>query len=517
MNNASSLIRTLLIYSICLPLAVFVGYTVTDPLNKSTFIVLGLVLCFLASPLLLRWHRLLLFAAWNFTAVLFFLPGTPDLWMAFVWLSLLISVLHYILNPRVKFLSVPSVTRPLVFLAVVVAATAKLNGGIGLGALGSEMEGGKKYIYILCAIAGYFAIISQRIPPRRAGLYVALFFLGLVSMAIGELAPIIPSGIYFIFLLFPVSGYGFQTIVSPGHAAIARLGGLSVASSGIFFAMLARYGIRDLLNSRHFFRLSLFVVCAAIGLFGGFRSILVEFMIVFAVLFYLEGLMRTRLLPVLLLAIVLSGTLLVAFANKLPLNVQRTLSVLPIDVDPVAKADAQTSTEWRLNMWRDVLPTVPKYLLIGKGYGVTVAEMRILTVARPGEMEKTSAEGSATAGDFHNGPLSLLIPFGIWGAIGFLWFIAAGWRVLHRNYQFGHPAFRRLNRFLFAFFIMKTIFFFLVFGSLYSDLAFFTGLVGLSVSINGGVAQPFLVPRPRAILPPLRFRPQVPQPARVGI
>ena len=224
--------------------------------------------------------------------------------------------------------------------------------------------------------------------------------------------------------------------------------------------------------------------------------------------------MRTRLLPVLLLVGVLSGTLLVAFVSKLPLNVQRTLSVLPIDVDPIAKADAQGSTEWRLNMWRDVLPTVPKYLLLGKGYGVTAAELRTYEGSKPGEL---SGEGSAMAGDFHNGPLSLLIPFGIWGTLGFIWFIAAGWRVLLRNYRFGHPAFQRLNTFLFAFFVMKTIFFFLVFGSLYSDLAFFTGLIGLSVSINGGVAQPFLVPRPRAILPPLRFRPQVPEPARAGI
>jgi hypothetical protein len=316
-----------------------------------------------------------------------------------------------------------------------------------------------------------------------------------------------------------VSGYGIQSILnSPGQtAAIARLGGLSFASSGVFYAMLARYGIRELLTSRRLLRLLVFLGCAAVGMFGGFRSILVQFTLTFAILFYLEGLMRTRLLPVLLLVLVLSGTLLVAFVHHLPLNVQRSLSVLPIDVDPVAKADAQTSTEWRLNMWRDILPTVPKYLIIGKGYGITAAEMRNYTSVGASGMEQISAEGSAMAGDFHNGPLSLLIPFGIWGALGFIWLLASSWSVLHRNYQFGHPAFRRLNSFLFACFIAKIIFFFVVFGSLYSDLAFFTGLVGLSVCINGGVAQPFLVPRPRAILPPLRFRPQVPQPARAGI
>ena len=35
-----------------------------------------------------------------------------------------------------------------------------------------------------------------------------------------------------------------------------------------------------------------------------------------------------------------------------------------------------------------------------------------------------------------------------------------------------------------------------VFGSLYSDLSMFTGLVGLSISLNGGVAQPEHEPLP---------------------
>jgi hypothetical protein len=39
-----------------------------------------------------------------------------------------------------------------------------------------------------------------------------------------------------------------------------------------------------------------------------------------------------------------------------------------------------------------------------------------------------------------------------------------------------------------AYFITRVIIFFFVFGSLYSDMAFFAGLVGLSVSLNGGVA-----------------------------
>jgi hypothetical protein len=93
-------------------------------------------------------------------------------------------------------------------------------------------------------------------------------------------------------------------------------------------------------------------------------------------------------------------------------------------------------------------------------------------------------------GDFHNGPLSVLVPFGLWGAIAWLWFLAAALRVLYFNYKYGDPALRHLNTFFFAVFLMRTLFFFVVFGGIESDMLIFAGLLGLSVSLNGGVARP---------------------------
>src|SRR5947208_16457787 len=96
-TGASTLLRTLLIYSICIPLAVFVGYVITDPLNSSTFVEVALVFFFLLLPLLLRWHRLLLILSWNMGAILFCLPGQPEVWLAFAWLRLVFAFAQYIL------------------------------------------------------------------------------------------------------------------------------------------------------------------------------------------------------------------------------------------------------------------------------------------------------------------------------------------------------------------------------------------------------------------------------------
>jgi hypothetical protein len=114
--------------------------------------------------------------------------------------------------------------------------------------------------------------------------------------------------------------------------------------------------------------------------------------------------------------------------------------------------------------------------------------------------------GLALAGDYHNGPLSLIIPFGIWGVITFLWFLAASIKVLWANYKYGAPELHKTNTFLLSYFIAKSIFFLFVFGGFYGDLGAFVGLVGFAISLNGGVAKPVLVEeRPRVVFN--RFRP----------
>jgi hypothetical protein len=507
MSSASSLLRSLLVYCICLPLAIFLGYVIAqegNPLfNPATYFVVGLVIFVLTLPLILRWHHVLLIFTWNLGAILFFVPGRPDLGWAIAWLSFFISVVQYILNRR-AFLHAPAITRSLLFLSIVVLATAAMRGGIGLAAFGSTTQGGKRYLWMLTAVIGYFALTSQSIRPDRAPRLATLFFLSGLSGVIGEMGPLLPPSLYYVFLLFPISYHGMNVLTNdPGApvGAITRLGSLGFSGLAAFCAMIAYYGIRQLIDHRHLLRLFVFLVCIAVGVVGGFRSILIQFLMIFAIVFWLEGLIKSRLFPFMILVTVVCGALLVGFANRLPLNAQRTLSVLPIPIDPIAKLDAEGSSEWRINIWKHSWPQIPQYLIVGKGLGFTASELQSFTTVRPNTgRSDTTVEGVELVADYHNGPLSVIIPFGILGTIGFLWFIVASLRVLRQNYHYGNPHLHRVNTFLYGFFIAKTIFFFAVFGSLYSDLTLFTGIIGLSISINGGVAK-------RMILVPVKIRP----------
>jgi hypothetical protein len=163
-------------------------------------------------------------------------------------------------------------------------------------------------------------------------------------------------------------------------------------------------------------------------------------------------------------------------------------------------------------MWKDVLPQVPQYLILGKGYGFSGREMAFIQATRRGD---SGMEGAELAGDYHSGPLSLIIPFGVFGVIGFVWFLAAGFRVLYHNYQFGDPDCRHLNAFLLAYFCIKVVFFFVIFGGFASEMMEFTGLVGLSVSLNGGVAKPVVVPQPKVVFNRFKLHPSVRRPLEV--
>lgn len=506
MTNSLSIIRALLIYGLCLPLAVYLGYLLAMPLDRGSMMFLAAAVLLPLVPILMRWHHVLLILSWNMSMVLFFLPASPQLWLVMTAISLGLTTLQQILKRNIVFTSVPSVTAPLVFLAAVVVITANLTGGFGFRAFGSEAVGGKRYVNILAAIAGYFAITSHRVPPGKAVTYVALYFLGSLTMIMSSIAPWMPMGMRYVYALFPVESLGSFSGGQLGQSM--RLGGLTFGALAVCLYLLARHGMQGIfslgerwrflplgfkggLSFNQPWRVMLFLAILWVSLLGGYRSVPVLLILMLFFLFWLEGLFRTRLLPVMLMAGILVLAIVLPFAEKMPLMVQRSLSFLPIRITPEAKMMAESSSEWRLKIWRDVAPTIPQYLVLGKGYSIDVRELDTASnIAEFTQNDETSGFGASLASDFHNGPLSLIIPLGAFGALAFLWFLIASGRLLYNNYRYGDPPYRQVNSFLLAYFLAKVAFFLLVYGSFQNDLMVFTGLVGLSASINGGMGQP---------------------------
>jgi hypothetical protein len=488
MNNTAALLRALIVYAICIPLAIVVGFAsvslVNSP-NYSNFGAFGVLALILSAPILLRWHHPLLVFSWNLPLVVFFLKGSPPLCLAVLAVSLGVSLMQRTMDKNMRFIRVPQITLPLVCLTLVVLVTAKLTGGIGLNALGSSVMGGKKYVFLLAGVLGYFALTARRIPPHQAGLYVALFFLGGCLSAIGDLVAFIPRWFYFIFLIFPPDLAAFT-----GSESTMRFAGVSGASSAIFSYLLARHGIKGIFLAGKPGRLAVFMLFSTLVLLGGFRSMFLSFALIFAILFYLEGLHRTKLLPILAFAGIVAATVCLPMANRLPNTFQRALSFLPVNIDPAVRADAQGSVDWRIEMWKALLPQVPSHLLLGKGYAISQEDRQLIGRDVAFHSFDPADQSLALSGDYHSGPLSVILPFGIWGAIAVLWFLIAGGWALNRNRLYGDPALKSINTFLLAAFLTKIIVFFFIAGALSSDILTFAGYLGLSISLNGGVCHP---------------------------
>jgi hypothetical protein len=227
--------------------------------------------------------------------------------------------------------------------------------------------------------------------------------------------------------------------------------------------------------------------------------------------FFLEGLHRTSLLIVAIIFALACIGATIPLASHLPFTFQRTLAFLPNDwvsLSSDARADAQASSEWRLDLWQAVLPQVPKYLLLGKGYAITMDDWTAISEQTALHSTDAAEDPLAISGDYHNGPLSVIIPFGLWGALAVSWFLVASVWVVYRNYRYGPPELKMLNTFLFTVYVISVIDFLFLFGGISTGMSNFSGVLGLSVCINRGVCR--VPPKPAAVnIPFARARAQL--------
>ncbi|MGA2030354.1 MAG: O-antigen ligase family protein [Verrucomicrobiota bacterium] len=481
----------MIIGGLCLVLALFLGYQLATPDQISSLSWTAAVLFFMLVPLLIRWHHPLTIICWNLPLAVFFLPGKQTVGIFIAGISLSLSLLSWVMRSRKTplFIRSPATTVPLIFLTVVVFVTMAATGGLHARTFGSQQWGATRYLSVLGAIMAYFALIAQPTPPGRAKLLAALFFLpGTVWLFSVLFAT---GGLQSLLLLFPTYVLQESSFADTG-ADFERFIGLYFMSQAFCWFMLVRYGIRGIFNWHHPFRMFFFIAGFVVGLFGGFRSYIILFLLVFAIQFYYEKLFRGSLVWIFLACALLAGVFIVSYSDRLPLTFQRAISFVPgINIDPAARYDAQNSLQWRLDMWQVVLPLVPQYFFIGKGYGYDITDYILSSITARNEV----AHGYYNAannplmieGDYHQGILTLIIPLGIFGLLAFAAFCWGGVRVLYANYHYGDPELSQINTFLFAFFVAKLIFYVIFFGSFFQDLMTFVGLVGLSLTLNGGV------------------------------
>jgi O-Antigen ligase len=488
MTNPASAMRMLITYAICIPVAIFVGYLLTNPLDYGTLGFIGLVIAFIISPVFIKWHYPILVFGLGCPMYCFFLVGRPPLWQVVALISLLIALVERATGNR-RFLSVPVATWPLLYIAAMAYLTSRLTGGIGLHQLGGGGGGGKKYLYIFIGIAGYFALTSRVIPKDKRNLYIGLFILSGLAGALGDIGASLGGPLRALNLLFPSS---LLSQSGDGFGGSYRLATLGAVFGTVMTYMLVRYGMRGIFLAGSPWRAPFFLLMFPFTMLGGFRSFTINALVLYTILFFLDGLHRSRLLPLLLLL----GALLVASltftSDHLPLPVQRSLCFLPFKWEGSVVADADASVGWRQAIWKAEWPQVPNHLLLGKGYALSETDFEFMgggAFAGLGSDVDAAQQSLAISGDYHNGPLSTLIPFGIWGALGFLWLQAACVFVAYRNYRYGDPEIRAFNAYQLAINLWGIVSFYFIFGAFDGAVADMAKNLGFSIALNWGVCR----------------------------
>jgi hypothetical protein len=509
MTNPTGALRLLITYAVCIPVAITVGYLLTNPLDYGTLGFFALLFGILISPVFIKWHYPLLVFGLACPMVCFFIVGKPPLAQVVAVMSLGIAVTEGIMNSEKRFLKAPVMTWPLLYICAMAYMTAELNGGINLQHLGGEgAGGGRKYLNLFIGAATYFALTSQAIPRKRFHFYLMLAMLPSLLGALGDLFPFLPSPLNKINLLFPPS----QTYEDGVSLGTTRLSSVSFAVGCIMSYMLARYGLRGTFSPQKPGRAVLFIISFILTFLGGYRSSLIGMTMTLTLMFFLERMYRTRIMPFLVMGGILGITLLAAFSDKLPFTFQRSMCFLPFKWDADVLMDADHSSQWRYRIWAETWPQVPDHLLLGKGYTITAEDYSFMGISAflNGNIN-ASDDNLAVSGDYHSGPLTTLMPFGIWGGIGMLWLMGATIYVTYRNYKYGDPELHTYNIYMFVSAVGATFFFLFIVGAFSSDMGNFAKLAGLNIAFNGGLAKR---PAKAAYNPPIKpLTARAPQPA----
>jgi len=135
----------------------------------------------------------------------------------------------------------------------------------------------------------------------------------------------LPAPLNAINLLFPPTGSVISSTTDGTGASfgLTRLSAFATTAGTVANFMLVKYGLRGIFSALHPGRILLFLFMVSMTMLGGFRLTLIGFGEIFMILFFLEGMYRTRMLLVFIIGGLLTASLLVPFADKLPFTFQR--------------------------------------------------------------------------------------------------------------------------------------------------------------------------------------------------
>lgn len=344
------------------------------------------------------------------------LPGMPaELTLNYMFQGVLVAwwmgsaALH-----RTQRRSLNLADKMVVGFAMTMLATMAVR-GFGIRMMGSMAYGGMGYLYMFLWIGFYFACKQIAIQEK----YVNRLLLGLCF------ATAIPVG-FMLIVFFKPSLYG--TISSFTNTSFEYLGDSagsgdmgkgrwgSAATLGqfiIYYALTSSFKQQALQKKMLLLAVAIFAV-----LISGFRSTLVASLITIVLWTVIKSKNKFTTVIGFGACLMLFWGLAFLLVDQLPENMQRTVSFLPgVKIHGAMAGDAQASVNWRLEVWSYAFTRIPEYLLVGRGFVQNVSAAAWMQASY-----YVTPEFAWMMSNYHNGPLSIILTFGLFGTITFFGF-----------------------------------------------------------------------------------------------
>ncbi|MEO5713807.1 MAG: hypothetical protein ABIT37_10005 [Luteolibacter sp.] len=433
------------------------------------------------------------------------LPGQPSTLLLAQILALSFCTLLFLMR-KLPFRLAFTELEFWAFVLTAFVVQVYIRNPVGVNIFGGDSVGGKPYAIYGITLATGLLLSGLRVPAGELKWYLRLSILGsLLNLFISVAGTLVPSIAYF-------TGAGFEDNRNGGDADMGKVVDSGAATRVGF---LTEYGGNAALWISSFISpvkalvrpLWLLLVLSAVvaAMLGGFRNGVIGVGVTF-----LLGIAYRSGFPALMMSIIgaTGGLALLAVVNvihPLPPNIQRSLTFLPGTWEERYKVDADGSTEWRIEIWKEALLTERwiKNKWIGDGLGFSAAELAAQLNDRKGARAGISGfeghrESVLANGDYHSGPVSTIR---VIGYVGLFFFLLAQIRMgVHAHRQIIRcrgTEWYPLALFIGIPLISGPLFFVFVFGDFKSNAAAFLLSAGICRLLQNNLPLPAYVARRR--------------------
>lgn len=411
------------------------------------------------------------------------LPGNPDslllaqiLVLGFSSLQLLMRKLPFRLGwTELEFW---------VFILTLLIAQVYFRNPVSVNIFGGDTVGGKGYALYLIASASCLLLAGLRVPPKLLNWILPLSIIGsLTNLTISIIGTFVPSIAYYTGASFArADEINYENYGKTVDARAASRLGFANEFAKTLSLWISSYisPIRACFRPR----LAPFVFLALVAaMMSGFRNSIMAvgftFLIGIAYRSGTSGILLSTISGIAALAVLA----LVNIIHPLPPNIQRSLTFLPGTWEERYKVDAEESTEWRVEIWKEAL-SGDRWIrnkIFGDGLGFTTENLEKSFTLKSGSGGLgLHQEQILITGDYHSGPVSFIR---VIGCVGLAFFLVAQFRLgVHAHRQIIRC--RGTEWFPLALFIgipliFGPFFFVFIFGEFKSNCASFLLSVGM--------------------------------------